>query len=156
MARDYVRPEIPDSLYAELTQGRQLAINPDKPDLLMALDRVQHQARKRRLRAPEVLRAWHRFTHGDRANVSIAAQTSAPEHYEWPVHVTLFQAVTITPQLTGIILDRAAIHPGQQLEWPVPDEPGSARTRRNAIVTAFWLHLSDRDILSLDAHTAAA
>jgi len=156
MARDYIRPEIPDSLYAELTQGRQLAINPDKPDLLMALDRVQQQARKRLLRAPEVLRAWHRFTQGDSTTVSIAAQTRTPAHYQWPVDVTLFQAVAITPELTGILFDRVAIPPGERLEWPLPDEPGSVRARRNAIVTAFWLHLSDQDILSLDAHTAAA
>ena len=156
MARDYIRPEIPDSLYRELTQGRQLAINPDKPDLLMALDRVQQQARKRLLRAPEVLRAWHRFMRRDRPTVSIAAQTRAPAHYHWPIDVTLFQAVAITPELTGILFDRVAIRPGERLVWPVPEEPSSARARRNAIVTAFWLHLSDEDMISLDAHTAAA
>ncbi len=156
MARDYIRPEIPDSLYAELTQGRQLMINPDKSDLLMALDRVQQHARKRLLRAPEVLRAWRRFRQSGNGMVSVAAQTEAPAHYEWPMHVTLFQAVTMTPSLTGALFDRVAIHPGHPLDWPLPDERVSARARRNAIVTAFWLHLSDEDIISLDAHTAAA
>ena len=156
MARDYIRPEIPDSLYAELTQGRQLMINPDKPDLLMALDRVQHQSRKRLLRAPDVLRAWRRFLQQREDSVSLAAETRAPAHFDWPMQVTLFQCVSITPQLRGALFDRVAIGPGESIEWPVPVEEASARARRNAIVTAFWLHLSDADIMALDVHTAAA
>ena len=156
MARDYIRPEISERLYQELAGGRQLLINPRKADLLLALDAVQHSARKRLLTEPTVLRGWRRFQSGERDPLALATQTRAPAHYQWPVECTILQAVTLTPRLTGALLERAAIQPGESLEWPIPLEAEAGRARRNAMVTAFWMHLSDEDIRQLDRYTAAA
>lgn len=166
MARGYTRPDVPDSLYEEIADGRVILINPESKDLADALETVQHRARERRLTKAAVQDAWRRFNDEALAGVGLCKATEAPEFYRWALYTTLFQAVRITDELTGAILQRAAIEPGQRLRWPVPgatgipDEDarwqGSAIDRRNDIVTAFWLHLSDEDIQSLDAHTAAA
>jgi hypothetical protein len=156
MARDYIRPEISERLYDELAGGRQLLINPRKADLLLALEAVQHSARKRMLSVPTVLRGWRRFQSGERDPLALAAQTRAPVHYQWPLECTLFQAVTLTRSLSGALFERAAIEPGGALDWPIPVEAEAGRERRNAIVTAFWMHLSDEDIQQLDRYTAAA
>ena len=156
MARDYIRPEIPDRLYTELTQDRRLLINPEKADLLLALEATQHGSRERLLTAPRVLRGWRRLQAGDTDPVALAAQTEAPDHYQWPMRVTVFQAVVITSKLIGAVFERARIEPGQPLQWPIPPSADSTRDRRNAIVTTFWMHLSDDDIRQLDQYTAAA
>ncbi|GEM_PF-1171907 len=156
MARDYIRPEISERLYEELAGGRQLLINPRRADLLLALDAVQHSTRKRRLSEPTILRGWRRFQTGEQDPLALATQTRAPTHYQWPVECTIFQAVTLTRGLTGALFERAAIEPGKALDWPIPLEAAPGRERRNAIVTAFWMHLSDEDIRQLDRYTAAA
>lgn len=156
MARQYIRPEISDALYGELTEDRRLLINPDTADLLRALDEVQHRSRERQLGAETILESWPRLQSGAADPVGVAAQTRAPAHYQWPIRCTLFQAVTITPRLTGALIERALIHPGETLKWPIPMATDAGLKRRNAIVTAFWMHLSDQDIRQLDRHTAAA
>ena len=156
MAREYVRPEISDALYAELTEDRYLLINPDTADLLRALDEVQHRSRERQLDAETILGNWQRLQAGAADPVGVAAQTRAPAHYRWPMRCTLFQAVTITPRLTGALIERARIQPGETLDWPIPMATDAGIERRNAIVTAFWMHLSDHDIRQLDRHTVAA
>ncbi|AGY92058.1 hypothetical protein SPICUR_05415 [Spiribacter curvatus] len=156
MAREYVRPEISEALYDELTEDRHLLINPDPSDLVRALDTVQHRSRERQLEAAALLDSWRRLQSGVLDPVGIAAETHAPAHYQWPMRCTLFQAVTITPHLTGALIERAEIQPGEALSWPIPMTADSHLKRRNAIITAFWMQLSDHDIHQLDRHTAAA
>jgi len=166
MARDTIRPDVPDSLYEALTDGRVILINPEVEDIRQALKTVQHRARERLLSEQAVLAAWQRFQAEALPGVGLSEALEAPDFYRWALDTTLFQAVRITNELTGVILHRAAIEPGRRLAWPVPGATGiaaedaqwegTAIDRRNAIVTAFWLHLSDADIEALDADTAAA
>jgi hypothetical protein len=156
MAREYIRPEISTRLYQSINARRQLLINPDAPDMVDALEAIQHGTRERRLDAAAVEAGWQRFQAGEADPVGLAAQTEAPGHYQWPVRSSIVQIVSLTPTLTGAVLERAAIQPGRPLDWPIPLNPGSVIERRNAIVTVFWTHLSDEDIRELDEHTAAA
>lgn len=166
MARDYIRPDVPDSLYEELANGRIILINPEAEDIVQGLKTVQHRARERLLTEHAVLEAWQRFQAEALPGVGLSEALEAPDFYRWALETTLFQAVRITDALTGVILHRAAIEPGRRLRWPVPGATGiaaeddlwegTAIDRRNAIVTAFWLHLSDTDIEALDADTATA
>lgn len=165
MARGYIRPEVPESLYRQMIGGRRIMINPSQADILQALDDVQHRSRSRRLSHGVVRAAWHEFQVRNLPGVSRAAATEAPAHYRWPLRATVFQAVAITAKLDGVIVERAAIPPGSELEWPVPDagadpddeaaQHGHTLARRNAIVTAFWLHLSDAEITALGEHMEA-
>ncbi len=165
MARGYIRPEVPESLYRQMTGGRQILINPTEADIRDALEATQHRTRSRRLAPEAVLEAWRAFTTTAQPGTGLAGATEAPAHYRWPLQATLFQAVSITPDLDGVIIERTAIQPGTQLEWPVPGATGdpeldaqwtgSALDQRNAIVTAFWLHLSDAEITALGEHIAA-
>jgi hypothetical protein len=166
MARNYIRPEIPESLYEQMTQGRIILINPDLDELKVALNQVQTGTRERRLDRMEITRAWQDFNHHALAGIGLAKSTEAPAHYRWALDTTLFQMIRITPTLIGVVLERTAIKPGQSITWPVPGATtiteqdqrwqGSAIERRNHIVTAFWLHLSDTDMRELDAYTTAA
>lgn len=61
MARDYIRPDVPDSLYEELANGRVILINPEAEDIVEGLKTVQHRARERLLTENAVLEAWQRF-----------------------------------------------------------------------------------------------
>lgn len=156
MARDYIRPEISARLYDAINARRQLLINPDATDLTDALEAIQHGTRERRLDTAAVEAAWQRFKAGAADPVGLAAQTGAPDYFQWPVRSSIVQIVSLTPTLTGAVLERAAIRPGRSLDWPIPLKPDSVIERRNAIVTVFWTHLSDEDIRELDEHTAAA
>ncbi len=166
MPRRYIRPEVPQSLYQEMLAGRHIMINPTEADLLASLEAVQSRSRERLLSEQTMLSAWRRFSTTAMPGIGLVTATSAPDYFRWPMHATLFQAVVITDDLIGVIFHRIEIAPGTQVRWPVPGATGdtaidstwegSAIDQRNAIVTAFWLHLSDADIQALDAYTAAA
>lgn len=145
MARGFIRPEVPPSLYEEMTGGRTIFINPTRDDLTHTLQTIQKRIRARRIEHADLLAAWDKFNIQSQAQVGLAGATEAPAHYRWPLQATLFQAVRLPDALTGVILHRAAIPPGRTLKWPVPPDAEGVE-RAHAIITAFWLHLSDQEI----------
>lgn len=145
MARGFIRPEVPSSLYEEMTAGRTILINPGQDDLIAALTEIQKRTRARRIEQSDLLKAWQKFNAETLPQIGLAGATEAPAHYRWPLQATVFQAIRITRSLNGVILNRVAIPPGCPLKWPVPPD-AKGTERAHAIVTAFWLHLSDKEI----------
>lgn len=145
MARGFIRPEVPKSLYEEMTKGRTVFINPTEDDLTATLSEIQKRTRVRRIEQSDLVAAWHQFKTEPLAQIGLAGATEAPSHYRWPLQATLFQAIQITANLDGVILNRVAIPPGHPLKWPVAPEADGIE-RAHAIITAFWLHLSDEEI----------
>ena len=145
MARGFIRPEVPASLYEDMTAGRTIFINPSQDDLITALRGIQKRTRARRIEPESLLSAWTEFMTNTPAQIGLAGATAAPAHYRWPLQASLFQAVHITKNIDGVILNRVAIPPGRQLTWPVPPDAAGI-DRAHAVVTAFWLHLSDEEI----------
>lgn len=145
MARGYIRPEVPESLYQEMLGGRRILINPTLEELSDTLGLIQHRTRSRRLEPQGVQDAWQQFTEKALPEIGLAAAMEAPAHYRWPLRASVFQAVRLTDALNGAVFNRVAIPAGTRLNWPVP--PDAAGTKRShAIITAFWLHLSDQEI----------
>lgn len=114
-------------------------------DLRNGLKAIQKRTRARRVEPESLMTAWTEFNTKKLTQIGLAGATAAPAHYRWPLQASLFQAVRITETIDGVILNRVAIPPGRQLTWPVPPDAAGI-DRAHAVVTAFWLHLSDEEI----------
>ena len=154
MARDFVRPEISNLFLKELLGKRQILINPDWPEIKHALVLAQKACRRNTLTESEVRQAWTEFQ-DDNLELGQAGGFKCPVNYGYDMEGTIFQAVKITPQLTGVLIGRERASPGESGAFPVSTDRESPVAWRNQVITAFWTHLTDEDIESIYRDTVA-
>ncbi len=148
MARNFVRPEISRPFLKELLGKRQILINPDWADIRQALALVQKGCRTNKLAEPVVRQAWSEFQ-GSRQESARAGGFRCPLNYGYEMEGTLFQAVHITPTLTGVLVGRERAYPGDTCAFPVTASSETPVAWRNQLITAFWTHLTDAEIEAL-------
>ena len=154
MARDFVRPEISNLFLNELLGKRQILINPDWPEIKNALALAQKACRRNTLTESEVRQAWNEFQDANQ-ELGQAGGFKCPVNYGYDMEGTIFQAVKITPQLTGVLIGRERAYPGESGAFPVSSDRESPVAWRNQVITAFWTHLTDEDIESIYRETVA-